>query len=728
MRYRLSAWAFCLLSLCLVIQVRAQEDPPPSEASAVAANQVTIDFNNLPPGVVVTDQYRPYLTFSANGFSAGGGYSTDVMSSWDGAYPGTIFSNWHVNGGAGTDVFMDFLLPVNNLRFKVLGSINPTYPACKVDVYVNYNYYNTYNVYGSGNPYYGAVPVNFDLGSLSNITGIHIHSVHNTYCDNIRCYWGVIYYDDLAFTPDLNINITNPRVSGNLQGQTKKALIGADVTLNAAANRAGGTYSWNVAGSDLVKQVVSTSADGKTLVVRWTEAGTYRVTSSYRLNGITTSSYIDVNVIMPTLASFVGTQVPDRVKTGNQCYTGLLYTVYPYHTLGCLRTDVTNDPGITFRAKVVIPNETYLSNPAQSGVKFIQKVSAYRAMYSLGSISCVTARNHDSDTTRRNDADETTGWQLDGGDPYQGMSQRFTASNELSIVADDSPNMYLGELYAENDPYVKYGAADAQYSDDQFETYAVYFTGSDPTRPIFQRNLALASAGGGQNVRVAYVPWKWNGGVLFGTHSQFSASCPSDNYQFGYCLNSYNFVGNIDARSKAEMRPHSGSVQELRSGQCPSVAFRAQRMIDVPRFFVQQQYKDFLRRNPIPGDEGGLDFWRGEITRCGFDMSCVQGMRVNVAKAFFYADEFISTVPGLNAAYRGTDSYNREFIRQCYYKYLLRTQDPEVHDPSGFNHWLDKLNTQYPAIGDAAYNEMIRAFIESDEYRNRPDFLPLPTQ
>lgn len=205
--------------------------------------------------------------------------------------------------------------------------------------------------------------------------------------------------------------------------------------------------------------------------------------------------------------------------------------------------------------------------------------------------------------------------------------------------------------------------ADAVYSDDQFETYLVYFTGSDPSAPIFQRPLALTSAGSDPNTKVAYVPWRWNEGVLFGPHSRFSVSCPPDSYQNGYCINSYSYVGEIGARSKSEVRPHPGKVQDMRFGQCPSGPPRSQQMIDVPRFFVQQQYKDFLKRDPIPNDVAGLDHWRADITMCGFDVSCIRGMRVNVAKAFFYAPEFINQVPGLNEAHRGTDSYNREFIR-----------------------------------------------------------------
>lgn len=40
-------------------------------------------------------------------------------------------------------------------------------------------------------------------------------------------------------------------------------------------------------------------------------------------------------------------------------------------------------------------------------------------------------------------------------------------------------------------------------------------------------------------------------------------------------------------------------------------------------------------------------------------------------------------------------------------------------DPSGFSFWVNKLNSQFPTMGDGAYNEMLRAFILSTEYRQR---------
>ena len=41
--------------------------------------------------------------------------------------------------------------------------------------------------------------------------------------------------------------------------------------------------------------------------------------------------------------------------------------------------------------------------------------------------------------------------------------------------------------------------------------------------------------------------------------------------------------------------------------------------LDETRFFVTQQYQDFLNREP---DEEGLNFWSHEIDQCGEDSGC----------------------------------------------------------------------------------------------------------
>lgn len=61
---------------------------------------------------------------------------------------------------------------------------------------------------------------------------------------------------------------------------------------------------------------------------------------------------------------------------------------------------------------------------------------------------------------------------------------------------------------------------------------------------------------------------------------------------------------------------------------------------DNARFFVQQHYYDFLSRYP---DQGGWDFWTGQITQCGQDPTCLRNKRIDVSNSFFYELEYQQT-------------------------------------------------------------------------------------
>ncbi len=62
--------------------------------------------------------------------------------------------------------------------------------------------------------------------------------------------------------------------------------------------------------------------------------------------------------------------------------------------------------------------------------------------------------------------------------------------------------------------------------------------------------------------------------------------------------------------------------------------------IDEARFFVRQQYRDFLNREP---DAAGLDFWANQIIACGTNASCLILKRQHVSAAFFLSIEFQET-------------------------------------------------------------------------------------
>lgn len=62
--------------------------------------------------------------------------------------------------------------------------------------------------------------------------------------------------------------------------------------------------------------------------------------------------------------------------------------------------------------------------------------------------------------------------------------------------------------------------------------------------------------------------------------------------------------------------------------------------LETAEYFVRQQYLDFLNREP---DQGGLDYWAGQITQCGADAACIRQRRIGVANAFFFEQEFQKT-------------------------------------------------------------------------------------
>ena len=144
---------------------------------------------------------------------------------------------------------------------------------------------------------------------------------------------------------------------------------------------------------------------------------------------------------------------------------------------------------------------------------------------------------------------------------------------------------------------------------------------------------------------------------------------------------------------------------------------------DGSRFYVSQLYWDFFNHTP---DQAGLNFWRSNITQCGFDTSCIGGSdplpggkRVDVARAFFYSTEFIGMHPELGGQ-RGTHNYNWWFVYWCYWAFLQRAPNaPPDNNWDGFNSWVGVLDSTNPDAGDYKYNQIIKAFITSTEYRGR---------
>jgi len=73
--------------------------------------------------------------------------------------------------------------------------------------------------------------------------------------------------------------------------------------------------------------------------------------------------------------------------------------------------------------------------------------------------------------------------------------------------------------------------------------------------------------------------------------------------------------------------------------------------LESPEFFVRQQYLDFLGREP---DQGGLDYWSGQLRACGTDALCLHARRIGVSAAFFVEQEFQDSGLFIYDLYEGT--------------------------------------------------------------------------
>jgi hypothetical protein len=520
------------------------------------------------------------------------------------------------------------------------------------DVY-QYVYYG-YSNYGASTTFYAGYP-----GACLNSPYITFGTTTN----NLQ-------------TPPANVTITNPRINGNLSGTSQNALIGADVPLTASGSPAGGTYSWSFTGSPTV---VSGAANQANVVVRWTQQSTFRATVNYTKDGSTATKFVDVNNRMPVLIDFRATIASDHVARNSGCsfLTGATYT------LGCW-TGISDD-GFVWTSTSQIPSVAYLSNPSQSGIKFVQAVSAYRKRLVNGNTQCWTNRSSESNIA--------SGWQRDA-DPYNqpGHPVRyFSEGNVLAMSNLDAP----GEALDLSNSY------DAFYVADYFETYVFYFTG-DPAQPTFQRAIGLSGSGN----PYARLAWNWGGQVSFNYfsspslyHQDFTTTIP----------------GPINAGGTNFIQAMSSDAHNLGYNTCAGTT-PTTNPIDGSDYFVQKLYADFLGR---PADQNGLNYWRFNITQCGFDMNCIGTKRVDVARAFFYSSEFVGLHPALGGT-RGTHDYNFNFVWACYDGFLKRCPScaPDV-DLSGLNHWVGILDGTNPDAGDGKYNNVINAFLQSAEYRDR---------
>lgn len=137
--------------------------------------------------------------------------------------------------------------------------------------------------------------------------------------------------------------------------------------------------------------------------------------------------------------------------------------------------------------------------------------------------------------------------------------------------------------------------------------------------------------------------------------------------------------------------------------------------VDNQRFFVWQHYADFLTGQPEP-DEGGLNFWTGNITAtCGSGVNdnngCTHTKRIDVSRAFW-----VAAFPSLFTGSGDQLTDNAQFVHECYVVYLRRSVSA---GDAGFQFWLNDLNSYGNPANQNGINHLIDAFLSSGDYRQR---------
>lgn len=171
------------------------------------------------------------------------------------------------------------------------------------------------------------------------------------------------------------------------------------------------------------------------------------------------------------------------------------------------------------------------------------------------------------------------------------------------------------------------------------------------------------------------------------------------------------FIKSNASLSKLSNVPAGTPNRLLFTGSLPTTT----NPVDNQRFFVWQHYQDFLVGQPEP-DEGGLDFWTGNITgTCGTGFNdnngCTHQKRIDVSRAFW-----VAAFPSLFTGGGNQLTDNAQFVHKCYEVYLRRSVSPS---DGGFQFWLGVLNSYGSPANQNGINHLIDAFLSSGDYRQR---------
>ena len=160
------------------ISVDAAADGVSADSQATVSDRVVINFDDLPVGNVVTNQYADAT------FSCDPGFTNQVTSDWS---PHTIGTYPLSSNGFDRNLYVDFPTPVRGLTFND-GYEDTTGTIGQVRIFQNGQYTTTVPIVGGGHVVVGTV----DLSKFINVTRIEIVNITDP---------NGLVYDNFSFIP-----------------------------------------------------------------------------------------------------------------------------------------------------------------------------------------------------------------------------------------------------------------------------------------------------------------------------------------------------------------------------------------------------------------------------------------------------------------------------------------------------------------------------------------------
>jgi hypothetical protein len=240
--------------------------------------------------------------------------------------------------------------------------------------------------------------------------------------------------------------------------------------------------------------------------------------------------------------------------------------------------------------------------------------------------------------------------------------RRQTGANQQIVAKHSSDNgttWSTNELAVGPDPFVMYYASAFENSPGQLalvwaqERTVGQGTGVVPCDLFFRyfdeneiaAPTAASSSVSGRITDVDGRPVEGVAIVMNGTEIRKTITDSSGYYQFNDVETS-GFYSVTPSRANYSFSPSSRSFSQL--GSHTDAAFSSSFVgdttnpLDAPEYFVRQLYVDVLGHEP---DESGFNFWTDQILACNGAADCISSRRVDVASAFFVAQEFQQTGP-----------------------------------------------------------------------------------